>query len=54
MIRLYVFYVPNMNIKLNLNKMLFNIQLINLFLSVIFYHKNLKLKHVINDIAIDL
>ena len=53
-IKLYVLYRLNIHIKFNINKILFNIQSTNLFLFVIFYYKNLKLKYVIDDIVIDI
>ena len=53
-IKLYVLYRLNIHIKFNINKILFNIQSINLFLFVIFYYKNLKLKYVIDDIVINI
>ena len=53
-IKLYVLYRLNIHIKFNINKILFNIQSTNLFLFVIFYYKNLKLKYVIDDIIIDI
>ena len=53
-IKLYVIYRLNIHIKFNINKILFNIQSTNLFLFVIFYYKNLKLKYVIDDIVINI
>lgn len=53
-IKLYVLYRFNIHIKFNINKIIFNIQSTNLFLFVIFYYKNLKLKYVIDDIIIDI
>ena len=53
-IRLYVFYVFKMHVKLHSNRMLFTIQSTNLFLCIILKHKNLKFKQLIDDIGIDL
>ena len=53
-IRLYVFYVFKMHVKLRSNRMLFTIQSTKLFLCIILKHKNLKFKQLIDDIGIDL
>jgi len=47
---LYVFNIP---FKFYLNRMLFTIQLVNLFFMIILNYKNLKFKHLIDDIVID-
>ena len=44
----------NMHIKFHLNWMLFTIRSIKLFLCIILDHKNLKFKHLIDDIAINI
>ena len=46
---LYVFNIP---FKFYLNRMLFTVQLVNLFFMIILNYKNLKFKHLINDITI--
>ena len=53
-IGLHVFYVFNIHVKFHSNWMLFTIRSKNLYLVHIFYHKNLKFKHVIDDITINL
>ena len=53
-IELHVFYVFNMHVKFHSNWMLFTLRSKNLFLVHIFYHKNLKFKHFINDRTINL
>ena len=52
-IRLHSFYIFNMHVKLCSNRMLFIIQSTNLFLCIILEYKNLKFKHLIDDIGID-
>ena len=49
-----VLYIHNMHIKFHINQILFTIRSINLFLCIILDYKNLKFKHLIDDIAIDL
>ena len=41
-------------VKFRVNRMLFTIPCINLFLYIILDYKNLKFKHLIDDITIDL
>jgi len=53
-IGLDVLYIFNTHIKFHSNKILFTIRSIKLFLCIILYHKNLKFKHFIDDMAIDL
>ena len=45
-IGLHVLYVFNKNIKFYINRMLFTIQFIKLFLCIILNYKNLKFKHL--------
>ena len=44
------FYVLNMHVNFRLNRIFFTIQSINLFLYIIFYHKNLIFKHQLFDL----
>ena len=53
-IELHVLYVLNTHIKFYVNWMLFTIRSINLFLGIILYYKNLKFKHLVDNIVIDL
>ena len=52
-IKFYILYVLNTYVKL-LIKILFTILFINLFLYIILYHKNLKFKHLKDEIYNDL
>ena len=52
-IGLHILYV-DMYVKFRANWMLFIIQSINFFLSITLDYKNLKFKHLIDDIVIDL
>ena len=51
---LNVIYFLDTHVKLCVNQMLFTIQSINLFFMHNFKLKNLKFKHLIDDIAIDI
>ena len=46
---LYVFYILSIRFKIRINQMLFTILSIN-FLFIILDYKNLKFRHLINDI----
>ena len=46
----YIFFIFLIHIKFHTNRMLFIIQYITYFLCIILYYKNLKFKHLINDI----
>ena len=50
---LNVLNVFNMNIKFCVNRILFTIQSINIFLCIILNYKNFKFKNLIDDITID-
>ena len=52
-VELHILYVFNTHVKFRDNWMLFIIQSINLFLFIILEYKNLKFKHLINNITID-
>ena len=52
-VELYVIFVLNTHVKFRVNRMLFIILFINLFLCMILSCKNLKFKHLINNIAIN-
>ena len=52
-IRLHILY-GDMHVKFRANWILFIIRSINFFLSVTLDYKNLKFKHLIDDIVIDL
>ena len=51
---LHVLYVLNIYVKFHSNRILFTIQSIKLFKYIILDKKNLKFKHLIDDIAMDL
>ena len=51
---LHVLYVLNIYVKFHSNRILFTIQSIKLFKCIILDKKNLKFKHLIDDIAMDL
>ena len=51
---LHVLYVLNIHIKFHSNQILFTIQSIKLFKCIILDKKNLKFKHLIDDIVMDL
>ena len=53
-IKLHAIYILNKDIKFCLNRKLFTIQLINLFLFIILDDKNIKFKHLIDVITIYL
>ena len=53
-VELHVFYVINMHIKFRANWMLFTISFLNLFFIYNIIIQNLKFKHLIDDIFIDL
>ena len=50
---LRVLNVLNINVKFHSNRMIFTIQVVNLFLCIILDHKNLKFKYLIDNIIID-
>ena len=50
---MYVLYVLNTHVKFPSNRMLFTIQLINLFFVHNFRPKKLEIKYLIDNIAID-
>ena len=52
-VRLHIFYVLNMHVECS-NRILFIIWSKNLFFMQVYYHKNLKFKHVIDNIVINL
>ena len=47
-------YILNTLVKLYVNKIIFIIRSINLFLCIILDYKNLKYKHLIDEVAINL
>ena len=54
-VKLHIYYIFDMHVKFCVNQILFTIRFINLFfLMYNLVYKNLKFKHLINDIIIDI
>jgi len=53
-IELHVLYILKTHVKIHVNWILFTIRSITYFLCIILNYKNLKFKHLIDNIVIDL